>query len=257
MRLPAAPWIVACLAAVLGCSTPGERQRPWSFHDLTARRPDHIGGPRWAIDPLSGTTRLEPLGPADLPTAAAVPRFRERDFPADYLPAVLQRNATQLVYSVVPGDKAFLSFVPLPAFEGRGPSLYRVVVRETGGKRTEVFRQRFSRDRTTAAAEQVVDLSAWSGRRIDLVLHVGTRRAETAARREPEAWGALSVASLGPAEQPASAAPSASRRPRRPNFLLLGLDTTRADALGPWSATPSLTPAIDRLATESDVWMKT
>jgi arylsulfatase A-like enzyme len=38
--------------------------------------------------------------------------------------------------------------------------------------------------------------------------------------------------------------------------LLLGLDTLRADALGVYGRVPSVTPAMDRLAGESDVWLE-
>ncbi|HEX5760193.1 MAG TPA: sulfatase, partial [Thermoanaerobaculia bacterium] len=49
---------------------------------------------------------------------------------------------------------------------------------------------------------------------------------------------------------------AAERRPGNPNVLVLGLDTVRADALGPWRRGTSLTPAMDRLAAESDVWLE-
>lgn len=44
--------------------------------------------------------------------------------------------------------------------------------------------------------------------------------------------------------------------PKQPNVILLGLDTLRADAVGPWGRNPSLTPALDRLALESDVYLQ-
>ena len=45
------------------------------------------------------------------------------------------------------------------------------------------------------------------------------------------------------------------RHPRRPNILLITPDTLRADALGAWGHRPSVTPALDALAAESDVWL--
>jgi len=41
---------------------------------------------------------------------------------------------------------------------------------------------------------------------------------------------------------------------RRGSAILVTLDTTRADALGPWSAEASVTPALDALAAESTVF---
>ena len=40
-----------------------------------------------------------------------------------------------------------------------------------------------------------------------------------------------------------------------PVILFIGVDTLRADALGPWGRSPSLSPAIDALARESDVFL--
>ncbi len=37
---------------------------------------------------------------------------------------------------------------------------------------------------------------------------------------------------------------------KRPNVLLLTIDTLRADALGCYGRTPTLTPHLDRLATQ-------
>ncbi|MEM1205617.1 MAG: sulfatase [Acidobacteriota bacterium] len=63
------------------------------------------------------------------------------------------------------------------------------------------------------------------------------------------ALGSPAVYSLGEFEVP--------RRPNRPpgpNVILIGADTLRADHLGAWGHTPSVTPALDRLAAESDVF---
>jgi arylsulfatase A-like enzyme len=48
------------------------------------------------------------------------------------------------------------------------------------------------------------------------------------------------------------------RRPRveRPNIVLIGADTLRADAVGPWRESASLTPALDRFASSSDVFLE-
>jgi arylsulfatase A-like enzyme len=61
-------------------------------------------------------------------------------------------------------------------------------------------------------------------------------------------WGSPALYERNPAERPA-------RRGGKPNILFLGLDTLRADELGAWGRDPSLTPSLDRLAKESDVWL--
>jgi arylsulfatase A-like enzyme len=55
--------------------------------------------------------------------------------------------------------------------------------------------------------------------------------------------------------QPLPRGEPAAERPDRPNILLIGIDTLRADHLGAWGRTPSLTPSMDRLAGQSDVWL--
>jgi arylsulfatase len=80
----------------------------------------------------------------------------------------------------------------------------------------------------------------------------------SAAGAEPGVAGGPSVLWGSPAlysrlSPPAQAAAPAAM-PARPNILLIGCDTLRADRLGTWGRNPSLTPEIDRLAGESDVW---
>ncbi len=85
-----------------------------------------------------------------------------------------------------------------------------------------------------------VDLSDLSGK-VELLLQVDGPPGSSAL------WGSPSVyfrEALAP--KPESG---------RPNILLVGLDTLRADALGAWGRKPSLTPNLDRLAGQSDVWL--
>lgn len=62
------------------------------------------------------------------------------------------------------------------------------------------------------------------------------------------AWGVPAVWHRRPAPRPPGTA-------ERPNVVLIGLDTVRADALGVYGREPSPTPAIDRLGAESDVYL--
>lgn len=61
-------------------------------------------------------------------------------------------------------------------------------------------------------------------------------------------------AAASPAAPPASS--SATRPPRRPDVVLISLDTLRCDALGPWRrpGQPSVTPRLDALAAEGIVF---
>jgi arylsulfatase A-like enzyme len=97
----------------------------------------------------------------------------------------------------------------------------------------------------------VLDLGRWAGRRVDLLLAVEAATATPVAAGPPgrAGWGSPEVWSRRAAP---AAAPAA--RDGRPNIVLIGADTLRADAVGPRPGRASLTPALDRLAAESDVW---
>jgi arylsulfatase A-like enzyme len=60
------------------------------------------------------------------------------------------------------------------------------------------------------------------------------------------------------ASKDASAGASApASTPRRPDVVLISIDTLRADHLGPYGRKPSITPAIDRIAAEGVVFART
>ncbi|MGH9465205.1 MAG: sulfatase family protein, partial [Thermoanaerobaculia bacterium] len=54
----------------------------------------------------------------------------------------------------------------------------------------------------------------------------------------------------------ARAHPNRQPDDERPNIVLIGADTLRSDVLGAYGRRPTLTPAIDALAKESDVWLE-
>lgn len=101
----------------------------------------------------------------------------------------------------------------------------------------------------TPPAFLIFDLDPWAGRAIELTAKV--------ASIEPGSCQEVKLAS----------ASLAQRRPRqryrgqgfadRTNVVLLSIDTLRADALGFWGHTPSLTPAIDALAARGDTFPAT
>jgi arylsulfatase A-like enzyme len=98
-------------------------------------------------------------------------------------------------------------------------------------------------------AESTVDLLL----QVDLVLDEG--QAAPGATGAALLWGSPALYHRRPVEgwRP----PSAGERP--PNVILIGADTLRADHVGAFrdqALSPSLTPALDRLARESDVWLR-
>jgi arylsulfatase len=103
-----------------------------------------------------------------------------------------------------------------------------------------------------------VDLGRWAGREVEL-----TAGAE---ERSPGSCAGVRLATASVIEQlprrrrPRSlrsqAAVAVGRHPPRYNVLLLSVDTLRADALGFWGRSPSLSPAIDRLAARGDTFLR-
>jgi arylsulfatase A-like enzyme len=102
-----------------------------------------------------------------------------------------------------------------------------------------------------APAAVEVDLSPYAGRRIDLLLQIDGPAVHAPGQPVPSVlWGSPAVYS----RKDLPAARQASRG-NRPNILLIGIDTLRAEALGAWGKEPSPSPSLDRLAGESDVWL--
>ncbi|MFP5287204.1 MAG: sulfatase, partial [Thermoanaerobaculia bacterium] len=96
-----------------------------------------------------------------------------------------------------------------------------------------------------------IDLSRYAGRTIDLTFQVEGPGERPRGQPAPSAlWGSPALYSRKAVETR-----TAERDGDRPNILLLGFDTLRADALGAWGRNPSLTPSLDRLAAQSDVWL--
>lgn len=90
-----------------------------------------------------------------------------------------------------------------------------------------------------------IDLSRWEGRAVTIDLlavpRPGTEVCARAVWVDPTLWWR---------------APARSRwDPRRPNVILVSVDTLRADALGPWRRPgASITPSLDAWAAKSDVY---
>jgi arylsulfatase A-like enzyme len=254
-RASRAAIVPLALAAVLGCRGPDE-VTPWRRVDLTARAPDEIRHAPHLARGSNGRSRLVPLGPADLyrHLGPAGRRGAQEPFAADRIAAVLETPGATLVYRLTPGERGFLSFVPLPVESGDDDALFRVAVRRADGRRSVLYERSFPRGAVAAAAEQSVDLARFAGAPIALELEVGAAAAASPAkRRPPEGWGALAAAWREPLAMGREQGES-PRWDRRPSFLLIGLDTTRADALGAWGRRPSVTPTLDALAAESSIW---
>ncbi|MEM8963286.1 MAG: sulfatase, partial [Acidobacteriota bacterium] len=93
-----------------------------------------------------------------------------------------------------------------------------------------------------------VDLGPWAGRRVELILALHT---DATPECQAVRWSSPRIVER---RRPKSRKRAAVEQP---NILLLTPDTLRADALGAWGRRPSVTPALDALAENSDVYLET
>ncbi len=257
----------AILLIVLACSAEPASPPPvpWQRIDLWLQKPAveiPPPGSRWL---RASTQVISFLGAAEVRDLSQVPASQLAAFPhrtAGQVRALLQTAGSRLRLRVTLGADPYVSFVPLGSETGC-PCTYRLAARGPGGLERELFRRPVTPVRPIAPAAVELPLAPWAGGPVDLLFEVRRldRAAPVAAASTPSPppaalWGSPAVYSRHHSLEP----PPPTRREPLPatagaNVLLLGLDTVRADALGPWGRSPSLTPEIDRLAAESDVWL--
>lgn len=183
------------------------------------------------------------LGSAEVRDMSLVPVTQLAHFPkrtAGQVQALEMAAGSRVRWRVRPGRDSYFSFTPLGS-AGPCPCTYRVGVREGPGKVREFYRVDSVPMGPIAPATEEVDLSDLAGRTVELLLQIDGPAGTSAL------WGS-------PALYKREAVPE---RPEgdRPNILLVGLDTLRADELGAWGRNPSFTPNLDRFAEQSDVWL--
>lgn len=158
------------------------------------------------------------------------------------LRAIRMRPGGRIAWDVELGAAPRLSFRPVP--EG-GQCPYLVVVRDQDRERTVVFKDAFTPTGYNVSKPVDVDLAAFAGRPIRLILLSPEDRKDSCQR--------ANFASPSIVYQ--EAAVEVGRADARPNILFIGIDTLRADAVGAYRVGSSVTPAIDHLAKESDVFL--
>jgi arylsulfatase A-like enzyme len=196
------------------------------------------------------------LGAAEVRDMSKVPASQLAAFPtrtAGQVPALEQRAGTRVRWTIQPGSEAYFSFIPLGTTNGCACA-YRVLVREGSGPEKELARIEAKPVAPIAPATVTVGLAPYGGRKIDLLIEVDGPSGRLPTGGFPTAlWGSPAV--YGRQLKPKAEDLPGSQPDNRPSILFIGADTTRADALGAWGRSPSLTPALDRLAAESDVWL--
>jgi arylsulfatase len=231
---------------------------PWARLDLWVSRPDVEVAPPDAPGGRPWMQRIAFLGAEEVRDMSRVPPQQLVAFPkrtAGQVRALETLAATRLRWHVELGEAPYFSFIPL-GYEKTCPScLYRMGLRTAAGEIKELYRADARLVARFAPATVEVDLAEFAGQQIDLLIELDGEDARLPGQPRASAlWGSPALyqrqrlaAEPGPAPPPADAS--------RPNVLLIGIDTLRADALGAWGRTPTLTPSIDRLAAESDVWL--
>ena len=218
------------------------------------------GGEGWRCDTLWNRPPLGAL-PADFEAAerllgAGLPDPSQPDN-ADRRMGAKVRTLTlplgeRLAWEVDLGQKPYFSFVPLPAASDACQTHFRVDIVHSG-KEQIVHAAVAEPSASSLFGPQTVEieLDTFAGQRVELGV--------TATLESPgcqvndaskPAIGSPAVYSHGP-----FTVPKRPKRPPGPNIVLIGADTLRADHLGSWGHQPSVTPALDRLALESDVWL--
>jgi arylsulfatase A-like enzyme len=239
---------VALGAALLaGCSP---EVTGWRIVDLTRERPTFESYPPGAA-PAQGLVSY--LGSQEVRDMSRVPPPQLGAFPqrtAGQIRALEQAGGGRLAWDLSLGETPYLAFVPLGCPR---PCTQRVRLRDAAGTTHDLYRVRGARRRAIAPARAEIDLAPFAGQRVRLLFEIGESESgggADASRTERALWGSPEVASRGKL-------PGRRRsRSASPNVVLIGVDTLRADAVGPRAGGPSLTPAIDALAARSDVWLE-
>ena len=232
----------------------------WRRTDLSQTAPAAVEQNVTGIEP-AWTSRIGYLGTEEVRDMRKVPKRQLVVFPfrrAPQIRVIDQRAGTRLAWPVDLGHTPYVSFIPIGWRDRPCPCLYRLGLRDARGTLHEIYRTEVDPTEPLSRGAVEIDLSDYAESRVDLLFQVdvkaGTVPFPGPGDDPPSAiWGSPAVYDRQPVE---SWRPGT---PEHPNVIVLGIDTLRADHVGPWRPQPafgpSLTPAIDRLAEESDVWL--
>jgi arylsulfatase A-like enzyme len=248
--LAAAGLLLAMAFALAACHKKPPLGKPWVRLDLTKEKPFVEATSPGVNEDLAYQQRVAQLGAAEVRDLNRVPKDQLQKFPtgsAGEIRVIDETTGSRLKWRVHAEDGSYVSFVPLGYEKPCAGCKVRFGVRNDKGG-VDVLFTADSQPLSPAAPKAVeIDLSKYADTDVDLLLQVDGPAAPAPGQPPPSVlWGSPALYSRQP--QPAA------YKPGQPNILLVGFDTLRADRLGPWGRRPSLTPTIDRLAEESDVW---
>lgn len=230
---------------------PGSADNAWHRFDLWVQAPEIEIKPSYAGHQKLAEREMVYLGPAEVRNVQRLSTVQLESvptLPASEIRALRQMAGSRLRWHVELGQEPYLSFIPLRNEKDSEPCIYRVGVRTADGELAELHNDT-ARLMPPGPAPVIVDLGAYAGTTVELLLQVDLPPNVEDVRLRA-LWGSPAVYSRKPAVPPTL---------DHPNVLLIGADTLRARALGAYGARDtggvSVTPALDRLAAESDVWL--
>lgn len=259
-RLPTLSLFLLLALAATACSNPQARSPQitgaWQRVDLWLAEPKVETAPVELGQQRPWNRHIGVLGASEVRDLSQVPPFQLQQIPhlaASQIRALEQVQGTRLAYTVDLGQAPYLSFIPLIDGTHPWPTAFRVSVRPPSGEAVVVHERLETISVPPAQAVIEVDLGAFAGQKVEILLEVDALGADGkgGGRIRRSIWGSPAVYSRGTLSHP----PPGS--PERPNVVLIGADTLRADHIGALGADPDVTPGIDRLAAESDVWPET
>ncbi len=245
---PRTPSLCVCAAVLYGflsgCAPSAEEavQEPkWPFERIDL----------WKQPPSLGSVSGEPALRAEATYGIAMESGKVLET-AGIMQGVQQRAGTRLVRRIDLGTDSSLEFFPLPHDGVWCQCTLVVSVAEAsavgdGARAQVVARVEMPAPSRFGPAAQQVALNAWDETVVDLVFEVESTIDSTS---QDALWGSPSVVTR---RDPVALA--IERTDERKNVLLIVVDTLRADALGTWGRQPSVTPTLDSLASESQVWL--
>ena len=200
--------------------------------------------------------RIGYLGPEEVRDMSRVPASQLEAFPFRRAPQirVLDQSAgVRLAWPVELGEDPYASFIPVGWRDRECRCRYRFGLRDARGTIHELYRSDAARVALPAPGPVEVDLADFAESRVEVLFQVDLLPPHGRGPVGRLEWGSPAVYDRKPVD---SWRPG---EPERPNVLVLGIDTLRADHVGVYRSetalAPTLTPAIDRLAAESDVWL--
>lgn len=224
---------------LVGCRREEPEQELYRRIDLLTNLPHLAGNP----EQLARKVQVH-LGTLVVPHRAALKAPGE-------VRGIAQDVGSRLQVAVHVGAEAWLEFQPLDQYHPCD-CVFRVSM--VDGDHDTVLGEVDSPGKTLFGPPMSTILLPAAGGPRDVVLNLDVVPRHFGGRRA--IWGSPAiVTSVDPASRRKQAA-AELRTPHKPHILLIGIDTQRADRLGAWGREPSITPSLDHLAGQSDVWRR-